>query len=160
MPTDILHSRINDSPHQREGMGLLEYYRAIPSLRDVAHDGWLCYFLCTFQYNRLSAAGNSISSQLDSSCQGNRYGSENVGVTARPSHTKSHLQPARWDAVLGQLSSLWPHWTAPPHSVSFSMIYRAYTRVLSVSPNRHLYESVTSWYRRIPLSKYIFCNSC
>jgi hypothetical protein len=28
---------------QREGMGLLEY-QAIPSLRDIAHDGWLCIF--------------------------------------------------------------------------------------------------------------------
>jgi hypothetical protein len=28
---------------QREGMGLLEY-QAVPSLRDVAHDGWLCKF--------------------------------------------------------------------------------------------------------------------
>jgi hypothetical protein len=26
---------------QREGMGLIEY-QAMPSLRDVAHDGWLC----------------------------------------------------------------------------------------------------------------------
>ncbi len=30
---------------QREGMGLLEY-QAMPSLRDIAHDGWLCK--CTF----------------------------------------------------------------------------------------------------------------
>ncbi len=28
---------------QREGMGLLEY-QALPTLRDVAHDGWLCTF--------------------------------------------------------------------------------------------------------------------
>ncbi len=28
---------------QRESMGLLEY-QAMPSLRDVAHDGWLCTF--------------------------------------------------------------------------------------------------------------------
>ena len=28
---------------QREGMGLLEY-QIMPSLRDVAHDGWLCTF--------------------------------------------------------------------------------------------------------------------
>ncbi len=28
---------------QREGMGLLEF-QAMPSLRDVAHDGWLCTF--------------------------------------------------------------------------------------------------------------------
>ena len=27
--------------NQREGIGLLEY-QAMPTLRDVAHDGWLC----------------------------------------------------------------------------------------------------------------------
>ncbi len=30
--------------HQREGMGLLEY-QTMPSLREVAHDGWLCTFI-------------------------------------------------------------------------------------------------------------------
>jgi hypothetical protein len=30
-------------PAQREGMDLLEY-QAMTSLRDVAHDGWLCTF--------------------------------------------------------------------------------------------------------------------
>ncbi len=29
---------------QREGMGLLEYHQAMPSLRDLAHDGVLCIF--------------------------------------------------------------------------------------------------------------------
>jgi hypothetical protein len=29
--------------NQREGMGLLEY-QAMPSLRDAAHDGWLCTY--------------------------------------------------------------------------------------------------------------------
>ncbi len=28
---------------QKEGMGLQEH-QAMPSLRDVAHDGWLCKF--------------------------------------------------------------------------------------------------------------------
>jgi hypothetical protein len=37
-------------------------------LRDIAHDGCLCTL-----YN-IAAAENSISSQLGSSCQGNRYG--------------------------------------------------------------------------------------
>ncbi len=31
---------VMDGPYQREGMGLLEY-QVMPSLRDVAHDGWL-----------------------------------------------------------------------------------------------------------------------
>jgi len=42
----------------------------------------------------ITAAGNSISSQLGSSCQGNRYGTEKMGGTARPSHTKTDL-PSR-----------------------------------------------------------------
>ncbi len=39
----------------------------------------------------ITAAGNSISAQLGSSCQGNRYGTEKAGGVARPSRTKSHL---------------------------------------------------------------------
>ncbi len=31
----------------------------------------------------ITAAGNSISSQLDSSCQGNRHGTEKAGGTAQ-----------------------------------------------------------------------------
>jgi hypothetical protein len=58
----------------------------MPSLRDVAYDGWLCTVTIQ-QY----IAGYSISSLLGSSCQGNRYGTEKAGGTARPSRTKSHL---------------------------------------------------------------------
>ncbi len=70
---------------QREGTGLLEY-QAMPSLRDVAHDGWLVVYIYY-----ITEAGHSISLQLDSSCQGNRYGTQKAGDTARPSRTKSHL---------------------------------------------------------------------
>ncbi len=66
-------------------MGLLEK-QAMPSWRDVAHDGWLCTFTI-----HITAAGNSVSTQLGSSCQGIRYGTEKPGGTTRPSHTKSHL---------------------------------------------------------------------
>jgi hypothetical protein len=45
-------------------------------------------WLCTFLYK---AAGNSISSQLGSSCQGNRYGTAKVEGTTRPSHVKSQM---------------------------------------------------------------------
>ncbi len=72
------------SDSQREGTGLLEY-KAMPSLRDTARDGWFVYIYY------LTAAGNSISTQLGSSCQSNRYGTEMAGGTARPSRTKSHL---------------------------------------------------------------------
>ncbi len=40
----------------------------------------------------ITASWKSISSQLDSSCQGNRYGTEKAGSTARPSHTKSQMR--------------------------------------------------------------------
>ncbi len=91
---------------EREGMGLLEY-KAMPSLRDISYDGWLWPF-----------TGNFISWQLGSSCQGNQYGTEKAGGTARPSHTKSYLpvtllQPARWAAVLCQPFNLRPHWYGP-----------------------------------------------
>ncbi len=63
-------------------------------------------------YN-ITAARDSISSQLVSSGQGNRYGTENAGGTARPSRTKSQLPgnfPLASQAMLGQPSSLRPHW--------------------------------------------------
>ncbi len=74
------------SHKQREGMGLLEY-QAMPSLCDVGHVGWLCNVYIYF----ITAAENSISSQLGSSCQGSRYGIVKAGGTSRPSRTKSHL---------------------------------------------------------------------
>jgi hypothetical protein len=61
--------------------------KPMPSLCDVAHDGCLCTF------TNITAPGNSISSQLGSSCQGNRYGIEKAGGTARSSRTKNHT---RW----------------------------------------------------------------
>ncbi len=42
------------SLYQREGMGLLEY-QAMPSLRNVAHDGWLCTFIIEQQLQIPSA---------------------------------------------------------------------------------------------------------
>jgi hypothetical protein len=97
---------------QREGKGLLEYH-AMPSLRDVAHDRWLRTF-----------TENSISSQLGSSCLGNRYGTEKEGGTARPSRTKSYLPghspPAkrvRRADVLGQPSSFRPHCICRPRKL-------------------------------------------
>jgi hypothetical protein len=71
--------------NQTGGMGLLEYL-AMTSLRDIAHDGWLYMYI---YYT--TAAGNSISSHLGSSCQGNWYSTEKAGGTDRPSRTKSNL---------------------------------------------------------------------
>ncbi len=63
----------------------------------------------------ITAAGNSISSQLSSSLQGCRYGKAKAGGTAVhniQNHTcrVTPIQPAWRVAVLGQPSSLWPHW--------------------------------------------------
>ncbi len=74
------------------------------SLRDLAHNMVVYIYFIT-------SAGNSISSQLGSSCKGHRYGTEKAGGTARPSRTKSHLSshspPAsQAAAALGQPSSL------------------------------------------------------
>ncbi len=47
---------------------------------------------------------------VGSSCQSNRYGIEKAGGTTRPSRTKSHIPGHSLPAVLGQHSSLRPHW--------------------------------------------------
>jgi hypothetical protein len=70
--------------NQREGMGLLEH-QTVSSLPDVAHDGWLCTLTSSWNFSRLAAG------LLGSFCQGNRYGTDKAGGTARPSRTKSHL---------------------------------------------------------------------
>ncbi len=70
---------------------------------------------CVHLLQYITAAGNFISSQLGSSCQGNRYGTQKAGGTARTSCTKSHLP--------GSLSSSPPGgpscWTRP---LAFSSI--------------------------------------
>jgi hypothetical protein len=66
--------------------GILIEYQAIPSLRDV-HSSWRKVVYIYY----ITAAGNSISSQLGSFCQGNQYGMEKAGGMAHPSKTKSHL---------------------------------------------------------------------
>jgi hypothetical protein len=94
----------------REGMGLLEY-QAMPSMRDVAHDGWLC----TFLYNS-SSKFHQLSAWQPLSGQPVRY--EKTGGTVCPSCTNhtcrgTLLQPARRAAVLYQPSSLRPHSKRP-----------------------------------------------
>ncbi len=71
---------------QREGLSLPEY-QAMSSLRDVAHDGWLCTFTV-----HITAVGNSFSPQWWAAPgEGNRYGTEKAAGTARPSRTKRHM---------------------------------------------------------------------
>jgi hypothetical protein len=78
---------------------------AMPSLHDRAHDRWL---------HRVHIFTRDETGLV---CQGNRYGKEKAGGTARPVHdVQNHtcrvtlLRPARRAAVLGQPSRLRPHW--------------------------------------------------
>ncbi len=67
---------------QREGMGLL-VYQAMPSLRGIAHDGWLCTYVqyySSWKFHQL-AAGQLLSGQSVRYGKERRYG---------PSITKSH----------------------------------------------------------------------
>ncbi len=66
----------------REKAWVLLEYQAMPSLRDVVHDRWLCT-LCFITAARCLATPVRAT---------NRYGTEKEGGTARPSNTL--LQPA------------------------------------------------------------------
>ncbi len=63
-------------------MGLLEY-QAMPSLCDVAYDGWLCTFTIKQQ--------QEIPSVRSWAAPVRETGTEKAGVVARLSRTKSHL---------------------------------------------------------------------
>ncbi len=105
--------------------------QAIPSLRDIAHDGWLCKFTIysSWKFHQL-AAGQLLSGQPVRYGKGRRYGRSIIykitpagKVRKREAvrlvhhvqnHTCTLLKPARRVAVLSQPSSLWPHWLRPP----------------------------------------------
>jgi hypothetical protein len=65
-------------------MGLLEY-QAMPSLPDVAHDGWLCTFTMSQQLEIPSARNWAAPVRAAVTVR------KKAGGTARPSRTKSHL---------------------------------------------------------------------
>ena len=71
-------------------MGLLEY-QAMPSLREEAHDGWLCTFTLFYTGNSSWKFHQLAGWAAPVSATANRYGKENAGGTARLSRTKSHL---------------------------------------------------------------------
>ncbi len=82
---------------QRECINLLEY-QAMPSLYGIAHDDVFCVHLVIY-HPQTGTSGEVV----------------RAGGMDRPSHTKSLLlgdspPPARRAAVLGQPSSLRPHW--------------------------------------------------
>jgi hypothetical protein len=64
-------------------MGLLEY-QAMPSLRDVAHDGWLFTFTIKQQLEIPSARSWAAPVRATGTVQ------KKAGGTACPSRTKSH----------------------------------------------------------------------
>ncbi len=68
---------------KRECMGLLNNRPYLLAWRSPWRMVVYIYYITT--------AENYISLQLGSPCQGNRYGTEKAGGTARPSHAKSHL---------------------------------------------------------------------
>ncbi len=130
------------------------YYR-VPghaSLRDLAHYGWLC----TFTY--ITADGHSISSQLGSSCQGNRYGTKKAGDTARPSCTKSDLpvySPSdiqagrRVGPAQNSLQPLWflflPSWTVLSCALKF----------LWFSSSLFMIQKLSSIFKNFQLQQYL-----
>ncbi len=81
-------------------MGQLEC-QAMPYLCEVAHVDVLCTF-STIDQPQTGTSGMAV----------------RAGGMDRPPHVQNHtlvtlLQQARRSAVLGQPSSLWPHWVDP-----------------------------------------------
>jgi hypothetical protein len=101
---------------QQEGMGLLEF-QAMNCLRDVHSSRRMVVYIYY-----ITAAGNSISSQLGSSCQGNRYSTKRAGSTSitykiTPAVSLSSRQPG------GP-----PCWTMQPSP--FGFIVQTHLRLL------------------------------
>ncbi len=96
---------IPDPPHaydQGEGMGLLQYHQAMPSLHDVAHGGWLCtvhlLYNSSWKFREL-AAGQLLSGQPVRYGKGRRYG-PSITNKITPAG-RALLQQARRAAVFG-----------------------------------------------------------
>ncbi len=87
---------VMDGPHQREGMGLLEY-QVMRSLRDVAHDGWLCTFTIFQQLEILSACSWVAPVRETSTIwKSRRYGpSYHIQNHSRPCHSPPASQAGR-----------------------------------------------------------------
>jgi hypothetical protein len=97
----IITECTQESGDQREGMGLL-VYQAMPSLRDLAHEG----VLCTFSNRPVPDRASGVVRQ------GRRHGLSNT-YKITPCWV-TILQPSRRPAVLGQTFSLRPHWWPSP----------------------------------------------
>ncbi len=82
---DFMRGSNGGACEQKEGNGSSIEYR-LPSFL-VWRISWRMV-VCIYY---ITAAGNSMSSQLGSSCPGKQDGTEKTGGTAHPSRTKSHL---------------------------------------------------------------------
>ncbi len=119
----VFHPFHHSSGHdQRESMRLLEN-QTMPSLRHVAHDGWLCAFTILQQL------------EIPSSCSWTALVRETGTVRKRQAerpvhHVQNHtcrptlLQRARRAAVLGQPSNLRTHWPRPGHDCGALLVQR------------------------------------
>jgi hypothetical protein len=113
---------------QREG--LLEY-QTMSSLRDVAHDGWLCTFTSSWNFHQL-AAGQLLSGQPVRSGKAKRYG-PSITYKITPAGSLSSSQPG------GP-----PCWTSP---LAFGLIGRNLHGVPSRDSNPGLPYSKPAHYR-------------
>jgi hypothetical protein len=129
----FVHLLCHDTTIHKEGMGLLEYH-AMPSLRDVAHDRWLCTFIMKQQQEIPSARSWAAPVRASETVQP-------VHHVQNESYRVTPFLPARRAAVLGQPSSLRPHWYHPIQSVLLSMIYPAYNFFLALSSVCILYHA-------------------
>jgi hypothetical protein len=80
---------------QREGMGLLEY-QVMPSLHDVAHDGWLCsVYICYITMLEIPSARSWASTQPVRYGKGRQYGPFIMYKISPPGHSPPASQARR-----------------------------------------------------------------
>jgi hypothetical protein len=91
---------VHYSINQKEGIGLVEY-QAMPSLRDVAHDGWLCAFI-------ISAHSLTAPDRATGTVQ-KRQGIWPIYQIQNHTCQVNLVQPARRAAVLDQTCGLRPY---------------------------------------------------
>ncbi len=118
---DGWHSR-----YQREGMGLLEY-QAMPSLRDITHDGWLCTFTIKQQLEIPSARSWAAPVRATGTVQ-KRHAVRPVHHIQNHTSQVTLLPRARRVAVLGQPSRIWP---LGRYRLDSSAVYNVHTGVLA-----------------------------
>jgi hypothetical protein len=92
------------SPDRRHGS--TKENQAMPSLREVAHDGWLCTYIYIKQQLEILWARSWAAPVRYGK---GRWRGPSITYKITPAGSLSSMQPARQAAVLGQPSSLRPH---------------------------------------------------